>query len=176
MASLPRSHHHPYDHGNKDQHQAWLLWNPRPEHTNEHCPHSRGLGWGEESPQPLQWLPGPLPLSSTTLSSTGQIPRSTHATGTGRCTVPILETCILAQTWEHHRVKMHIVLEQAMCPWTRAAVTEKPSLWKSSQILFPSQFFKEFVDLLGGSPSPILSIKIILPSPIYYSIKTGLPG
>lgn len=50
MASLPRSHHHLYDHGNKDQHQAWLLWNPRREHTNEHCPHSRGLGWGRGVP------------------------------------------------------------------------------------------------------------------------------
>lgn len=47
-----------------------------------------------------------------------------------------------AQTQEHH-------IDNACCQSATEPVTEVPLLWKSSQILVPSQFFREFIGLLG---------------------------
>lgn len=152
----------------------WWLWSPKREQTNEHCYHSRELGWGQESPQPLQRPLGLLPLSSTTVSSTGQrFPDSTHATGTETHTTLILETGILARTPAHHRVKMHVVLERS--PLNQSGSDKEGIALEVVTDSGSLPVLQRIYRFLRGFP-PILLIKIILPSPIYCSIKKSLSG
>lgn len=117
-------------------------WSPSREQANKHCPQSRGWD-GSSSPtaSAVTTTFAPLQPNAVKHRTDSQIQATQQELEHALCW---LRNWYLAQTREHHRVKVHVVLEWSMSPWTTVVVTEWPSLWKSSQILVPSQFFRVY--------------------------------
>lgn len=160
MPSFHRSHHHQWDHSNKDHCQ---------QHDCYASPHESRLT------STIAW-PGATAASAVATRfapslQQSTIPSSSHTTGTGTCARLILLTGILTQIWEHYRMKTHAVLEPLNCN-SRGRF----DYFFTSEVfsLISSQFFKEFMGLLEFS-FPLHSLHL-RPSPIYHPIKACLPG
>lgn len=148
-----------------------LLWSPRWEQTRSTVPIAGGWWW-QEFPQPLQWPPGLFPLSST------------------RQKIPRFDLCI--RDWNIHYTNFrnwHFSKnvgtsqnEDACCV---KAVNVPLNQSGSDREAITLEFLTDAGSLLvlqiiyrfiRGVPPTILFIKIISPSPVYCSIKAGLPG